>query len=499
VLDDATYNGDASNGATVTGDTLSWSGALAVGATATVTYSVTVKSPDNGDHSLVNAVTPDGPGGVCDPAGECGTTTRVQSYSASKTADTNEVVPGGTITYTVTLTNTGQVDYTDADPATFTDDLSGVLDDATYNGDATGGATYVAPSLSWSGALPVGATVTVTYSVTVNDPDTGDSVLPNAVVTGDGGNCAVGSADPACAVVVPSGSFTVAKSASSTSVDQGGTITYTVTVTNTGAVDYTDADPASFSDDLSAVLDDATYNGDASNGATVTGTTLSWSGPLAVDASVTVTYSVTVDAADAGDKVLNNFVRPTSPGGGCATDGGCATTTPVRALEVSKTVDSTSTAPGKTLTYTITVKNTGSADYTTASPASFTDNLSGVLDDATYNNDATNGASYVAPTLSWSGPLVMGATTKVTYSVTVNKPDTGDLVLKNAVVAPGSNCATGSDDTVCATSTKVTVPTPAGLAATGTPGWVTTLGLGGLMAVLAGLGLAFFRRRKTAE
>jgi uncharacterized repeat protein (TIGR01451 family) len=347
--------------------------------------------------------------------------------------------------------------------------------------------------------LPVGATVTVTYSVTVNDPDTGDSVLPNAVVTGIGGNCPVGSDDPACAVVVPSGSFTVAKSASSTTVDQGGTITYTVTVTNTGAIDYTDADPASYSDDLSAVLDDATYNGDASNGATVTGATLAWSGPLPIGATKTITYSVTVNADDTGDKVLNNFVRPTSPGGGCATDGGCTTTTPVRALVVSKTVDSKSTAPGKTLTYTITVTNTGAADYTTASPASFTDNLSGVLDDATYNKDASNGATYAAPTLSWSGALVMGATAKVTYSVTVNKPDNGDHVLKNAVVAPGSNCATGLDDTVCSTSTKVTDPTPPALAFTGTPGWVAGLGLGGVMAVLAGLGLAFFRRRKTAE
>ncbi|MFP3670873.1 hypothetical protein SB717_37960, partial [Priestia sp. SIMBA_032] len=79
--------------------------------------------------------------------------------------------------------------------------------------------------------------------------------------------------------------------------------------------------------------------------------------------------------------------------------------------------------PGTKVTYTVTVTNTGTAAYTTASPASFTDDLTAVIDDATYNGDANNGATYAAPTLSWSGPLAVGATRTVTYSVTVNSPD----------------------------------------------------------------------------
>ncbi|MFP3466774.1 hypothetical protein [Leifsonia sp. SIMBA_070] len=501
VLDDAAYNGDASNGATVSGVTLSWSGPLAIGATQVITYSVTVKNPDNGDHVLTNAVVPDGPGGDCATAGGCTTTTAVRSYTATKTADTNVVNPGGVITYTVTLVNTGTADYTAATPATFTDDLTGVLDDATYDNDATGGATYAAPTLSWSGPLPVGQTVTVTYSVTVNDPDTGDSLLPNTVVTGDGGNCAVGSNDPACTVLLPSASFTVSKTASSTTVDQGGRLTYTVTVKNTGQVDYTTASPASFTDDLSAVLDDATYNGDASNGATVTGTDLTWSGPLAAGATLAITYSVTAKNPDTGDKVLNNFVRPTAPGGDCTTD--CATTTPVRALQVAKTVDSTHSAPGTKLTYTITVTNTGGADYTTASPARFTDDLSAVLDDASYGKDATGGATYAAPVLSWSGPLAIGAVQTVTYSVTVSTPDLGDHVLRNAVVAAGSNCATGSKDASCSTSTTVTDPAPLvppTLASTGIGNWLSIAGLSALALIGAGLAVAFAtRRRRNAQ
>ncbi|BAU86734.1 hypothetical protein SLA_5865 [Streptomyces laurentii] len=41
----------------------------------------------------------------------------------------------------MTVTSTGTTAFTAADPASFTDDLSGVLDDATYSNDATGGAT----------------------------------------------------------------------------------------------------------------------------------------------------------------------------------------------------------------------------------------------------------------------------------------------------------------------------------------------------------------------
>ena len=66
---------------------------------------------------------------------------KVQSYTVAKTSSVQTVSPGGVISYTVTVTNTGSVPYTAAAPASFTDDLSQVLNGATYNGDASGGAT----------------------------------------------------------------------------------------------------------------------------------------------------------------------------------------------------------------------------------------------------------------------------------------------------------------------------------------------------------------------
>ena len=80
--------------------------------------------------------------------------------------------PGSTVNYTVTASNTGQTAYTGTG---FTFSLAGTLDDATYNGDAaaTSGSVVSGPdgALTWTGDLAIGASVTVTASITVNDPD----------------------------------------------------------------------------------------------------------------------------------------------------------------------------------------------------------------------------------------------------------------------------------------------------------------------------------------
>ncbi|SOD70768.1 uncharacterized repeat protein (TIGR01451 family) [Jatrophihabitans sp. GAS493] len=464
VLDDASYDNDiaVSSGpaAVFAGPILTWSGPLAIGGSVTVTYSVTVDDPDNGDQSLVNTViTPPDSGGDCPfgaAAPTCTSTVAVKSYSVRKSASTTNAAPGSKITYTVTVANTGQVAYTGAAPASFTDDLTSVLDDATFNNDATASAgpspTFASPTLSWSGPLPVAATVTVTYSVTVQNPDAGDGSLQNRVVTppASGGSCPAASVDPRCSSSVPVRTFSVVKSASTTTADPGDTVTYTIAVTNTGTKAYPSTNPASFTDDLTGVLDDAQYNEDATATSgpapTYTAPVLSWSGPLGVGASVTVTYSVRIASPDAGDHLLSNGVlTPPGSGGNCpsATAGADCAPPPVKVQDFSvvKTDDHLVADLGDTIRYTVVVRNTGQVEFTSVDPVGFLDSLSGVLDDATYNDDASasGGAAaptYAAPLLSWSGPLAVGATVTVTYSVTVNNPDTGDKLLDNALVTP---------------------------------------------------------------
>ncbi len=474
-LTDAAYNGDASATAgtvSYSSPRLSWSGPLAVGATATVTYSVKVNNPDIGPHDLVNPIT--STIGNCvppstDPA--CSTNTPVSGAHFAKTASEATANPGDTVTYTVVVTNTGKVAYTAANPASFSDDLTNDLTDAAYNGDASataGTVSYTAPNLTWSGAVPVGGSVTVTYSVKVNNPDIGPHDLVNPITsTTPGNNCPTGSTDPACSTNTPVSGAHFAKTASEATANPGDTVTYTVVVTNTGKVAYTAANPASFSDDLTNDLTDAAYNGDASATAgtvSYTAPNLTWSGAVPVGGSVTVTYSVKVNNPDIGPHDLVNPI--TSTIGNCvppSTDPACSTNTPVSGAHFAKTASEATANPGDTVTYTVVVTNTGKVAYTAANPASFSDDLTNDLTDAAYNGDASATAgtvSYTAPNLTWSGAVPVGGSVTVTYSVKVDNPDTGPLKLVNPITStiPGTNCSPPSTDRACSTITIVGTP-----------------------------------------
>ncbi|ALG15179.1 hypothetical protein AOZ06_30835 [Kibdelosporangium phytohabitans] len=467
VLDDAVYQNDgaASVGSvSYAAPKLTWTGDLAVGGTATVTYSVKVKSPNTGDNKLINAITSDTPGGNCPPGStdpKCGTTTPVSGLEIVKTADRSSANPGDVVKYTVTVRNTGQTPYTGA---AFTDDLTKVLDDADYQNDGAatvGSVSYAAPKLTWTGDLAVGGTATVTYSVKVKSPNTGDNRLINAITSDTpGGNCPPGSTDPKCGTTTPVSGLEIVKTADKSSANPGDVVKYTVTVRNTGQTPYMGA---GFTDDLTNVLDDADYQDDAA--ATVGDVTyaapkLTWSGPLRAGEQATITYSVKVKNPNPGDKKLTNVVTSGNPGGNCppgSTDPKCGTTTPVSGLEIVKTADKSSVNPGDVVKYTVTVRNTGRTPYT---GATFTDDLTKVLDDAVYQNDgaaSVGSVSYAAPKLTWTGDLAVGGTATVTYSVKVKNPNPGDNKLTNAITSdtPGGNCPPGSTDPKCGTTTPV--------------------------------------------
>src|SRR6202042_3221248 len=115
--------------------------------------------------------------------------------------------------YTVTVTNSGQTPYTGA---TFTDPLAGVLDDAAYNTDAAttaGTLAYTSPNLTWTGNLAVGATATITFSVTVNSPDTGNDILTSTITSATtGSTCPAGSPGPGCTATVNVAVLTIVNS-----------------------------------------------------------------------------------------------------------------------------------------------------------------------------------------------------------------------------------------------------------------------------------------------
>ena len=223
---------------------LTWTGDLAVGATATVTFTVTVHDPDTGDKLVIITATSAAPGSGC-PAGTtaapCRSTLVVltPALTIAAAAGAATAVPGDTVHYTVTITNTGQTGYAGI---TVTDDLSGLLDDAAYDGNAAataGSVSFTSPALTWTGNLSPGAAATITFTATVSNPDTGNRSLATVITSAAAGNnCAAGSTDPACAtrvLVENAALLTMTLSAGAASAVAGGVVHYTVTVANAAA------------------------------------------------------------------------------------------------------------------------------------------------------------------------------------------------------------------------------------------------------------------------
>jgi uncharacterized repeat protein (TIGR01451 family) len=395
----------------------------------------------------------------------------VPALSITQAANPASAVPGQVISYTLTVTNTGLTTYTGT---TVTDSFAQMLDDAAYNGNATataGAVSYTAPVLTWTGTLAPGASAVISYTVTVSNPDTGGKLVVITVSSAAvGSSCPPGTTSSGCQLIVPvlTPALTIVKTAATASgsnavATPGGVVTYTITVTNTGQTTYTGA---GFTDPLSGVLDDAAYNNDASATAgtvSYASSAVSWTGDLNPGDTAVITYAVTVNNPDTGNRTLTSTVTSATPGSNCPASGGdarCTVTVTVvgaDSLTFTQTAASSSTVAGGVVHYTITIVNTAASPYT---GAAFTDPLSGVLDDATWdNNAAANGGTvtYDGSALAWAGDVPANGTVTITYSVTVNSPDTGNMILSSTITSPssGSNCPAASPGPRCTATVTV--------------------------------------------
>lgn len=374
----------------------------------------------------------------------------------TKTATPAAYTPGQPLTYKITVSNNGPRDSTGY---TVNDTLpAGLLNPST----TTPGCTITAGSLTCTGgplangdddtitvtgtAADGTADITNTATVTVKDPD------PNP-----GNNTDTVKTPPAPAA---SADLAVKKTGPAT-VKPGGKITYNIVITNNGPSGstgwtLTDTIPA-------GVTGAATSTPGCGIGA---GTLTCTGGPLANGDSVTVTVT---GKAPAGPATVKNTAKVTGkdpdpvPGNNTSTTTTKVTGTP--GLTITKKQNGPATVKaGATVKYTITVKNTGTTTYTASAPASFSDDLSDLLDDARYKNDAkaTRGTvKYSNPVLKWSGALTPGQSATITFSITTNARPFGDLKLLNTVVSntPGNNCRPATTraaaDTRCSTKGKI--------------------------------------------
>ena len=207
MLDDASYNGDAAATAGTVlfaSPNLTWTGNLAVGAMATITFSVTVSNPDTGNKILASTLASATPGSTCpagNPAAGCTAAVDVAVLTIVNSAGASSTTPGSVVRFTVTFTNSGQVPYTGI---TVVSNITDVVDDATPNGDQTatpGTLSLTATGISWTGNIPIGGTVTITGTVTVNNglsvPVIAGALSVTAPISADLGTTAPGGSTSA--------------------------------------------------------------------------------------------------------------------------------------------------------------------------------------------------------------------------------------------------------------------------------------------------------------
>lgn len=202
----------------------------------------------------------------------------IEVLTADKTSVTDTYTADDTVTYIVTVRNTGAATLTGV---TVTDDLgaypfgTGTLTPLDYIGgtatvfvngvlqpapDVTAGPPLVISGIT----IPAGGSAVVIYQARTNEfapPDTESSVTNTATIT------AAGITEPVTASHTINAdvraALTITKSLSPEVVTENGTITYTFTIQNTGNVPVTSADNAVVTDNFSPVLSDiaVTFNG----------------------------------------------------------------------------------------------------------------------------------------------------------------------------------------------------------------------------------------------
>ncbi len=391
-------------------------GTLAAAGSVTITFDVTVNSPfPTGVSSVANQGLVTGDGGISVPTNDPDTVpagdptvTPVEDpgVEAEKTdalaidADGDGVPsPGDTLEYTVVISNTGNIDLTgvtfsdtpDANTALVVGSVTttqGTVTTGNTAGDASvgvdvgtvavGGTATITFRVMIDSPLPVGVTQvsnqgTVTTNETPDEPTNDPDTLPDDDPTSTTVTAApVLEADKADALFIDADGNGIPS--------PGDTLRYTVTISNTGntsatGVFFTDPIPAN----TTVVAGSVTTTQGAVNGEDPVDVTI---GDLAAGGSVTITFDVLVDNPLPGGvtelsnqgtvSAGNHPDEPTNDPDTAPDDD--PTLTPLTAAPVIEAAKidtllidadgSGDVSPGDTLSYTVTIDNTGNTEAT---------------------------------------------------------------------------------------------------------------------------------------
>jgi uncharacterized repeat protein (TIGR01451 family) len=359
----------------------------------------------------------------------------------SKTFTPSVISAGGTSLLVITFTNTHKLVSATFSTAFVDAYPSGLFNAAAPNAASTcsgpaptaiaGGTQTLAPIGT---VVAPGASCSISAVVTsVTSPLAPNTIPAGSLTTSVGANP---SLITATLTINPSANLAITKTVSSSSVNAGGTFTYTIVIGNSGPSDVTNA---TWTDTLPTglgtitnIVPSAGITGTAV-GSVISGTATLINGQLA-----TLTFQVS--AANNASGVLTNSASVTAPG--TVNDPVLSnnfstvtiTVTPVADLVITKTASTSTPNAGGTFSYTIVIGNKGPSDVTNAT---WTDTLPAGLGTIT-NIVSSSGitAAAVGSTISGTSTLVNGQVATVTFQVSVAPTASGILTNTATVTVP---------------------------------------------------------------
>ena len=346
------------------------------------------------------------------------------TFTITKSDGKTIAAPGETLPYTITITNTSQVNGTSV---TVTDTLPAL----TTFVSASDGGTHSSGVVTWTGlSIAAGASKTLTLNVLVSASATNGTVLLNtANVAG-----VIGQDMTTVQVTQTQADLSVTKTGTAT-VQQGGTLLYTVTALNAGPaaaqnVVVADVIPAGLTFNAGLSTQGCVLNGTSSsvlcNNTTLASGeskafTIAFNVPATATCGSVIQNQATVSASTTDPTQSNNTSQTVSTTVQCQN----------ASFTISKTDGKTTTAPGEALPYTITVTNTST---TAATNVTVTDTLPAL----TTFVSASDGGTHSSGVVTWTGlSIAAGASKTLTLNATVNAGATNGTVLLNTANVAG--------------------------------------------------------------
>ncbi len=324
---------------------------LAPGGTenCSATYTVSQADMNSGsisDTAKATGTAPNGSTTTSPGAGATVAATQAGSILVVKVSSVSSVSAPGTVTYTFTVTNNGNVDLSNGD--------------ITDNANFTGLSALSCNNSETNGSIILGVgdseTCTATESVSQAQIDAGTSLVDTASATAstpstDTSQPSVsGSSSQVTVTITQTPSLKVTKSASVSSVSAAGqTFTYTFAVTNNGNVTESNI----------GIADTQTGASVAANLGPITCPQPS----LAPGASENCSATYTVSQADMDYGSINDTAKATgtAPNGSTTTStgsGATVTATQTGGISITKSASAGSVSGPGTVTYTFTVRRT---------------------------------------------------------------------------------------------------------------------------------------------